>query len=248
MAPTTQTHNFSSIYFRGESNGKLEGLDMFNMLFRVIFASLILFVQVVFSATEKTLAISLQNIDCQSCGTSIIETLTNKNLVISANFDRDKAEIYLKYNSQKIKKEQILSVFSEAGRQFVEGIGKGFYQAPTNFPRHLDVKILTMTGEAVPLKENLVLGKITVIDFFADWCGPCRKIDKEMVEILKGNSDVSLRKINIVDWESPAAKKHLKNIPGLPYLRVYSKEGTKIGEVTGFNLKELNKLIRRGIQ
>ena len=218
------------------------------MLFKIIFACLILFVQVVFSVTEKTLVISLQNIDCQSCGTSIIKALTSKNLVLSADFDRDKAEIFLKYNSQKIKKEQIFSVFTEAGRQFVEGEGKGFYQDPTNFPRHLDVKTLTKTGEAVPLKENLVPGKVTVIDFFADWCGACRKVDKEMIEILKVNPDVSLRKINIVDWESPAAKKYLKNIPGLPHLRIYSKKGSKIGEVTGLNLKELNKLIRREIQ
>ena len=88
--------------------------------------------------------------------------------------------------------------------------------------------------------------KYVVVKVTADWCGPCREVDKEMIKILQSNDQVAFRKINIVAWHRDVAKKYLQNASGLPYLKIYSKKGKRIGEVAGLDLKKLNKIITKG--
>ncbi|WP_395048063.1 peroxiredoxin family protein, partial [Flavobacterium sp.] len=38
-------------------------------------------------------------------------------------------------------------------------------------------------GKLVSLKESL--GKVTIIDFWASWCGPCRRENPNMVSLYK---------------------------------------------------------------
>ena len=67
-------------------------------------------------------------------------------------------------------------------------------------------------------------GKITVVDFFADWCGPCRKLSPILEEVEAELSDrVKFAKIN-TDENIEAAKKY--QVSGLPTLLLF-----KNGEV-----------------
>ena len=73
----------------------------------------------------------------------------------------------------------------------------------------------------------IVPGKITVVDFYATWCGPCKRMAPLLDDMVRGKSDVTLRKVDIGDWGSSVAKKY--NITSVPNVRVFDKQGRMIG-------------------
>ncbi|MDY7231304.1 thioredoxin family protein [Hyalangium rubrum] len=96
------------------------------------------------------------------------------------------------------------------------------------------------------LTAHLAPGKVTVFDFYADWCAPCRKVDAHVFGLLNQRSDIAYRKLNVVSWESPLAKRYLGGVPNLPYLVVYGKDGQPVRSVTGFDLSALDAAISEG--
>jgi thiol-disulfide isomerase/thioredoxin len=91
------------------------------------------------------------------------------------------------------------------------------------------IKIIS-NGEAIDLNNYLVKGRVVVFDFYADWCGPCRVLGPRVEALVLKYNDVILRKINIVNWTSPVAKKY--EIQFVPNVRVYDKQGKMVGEPT----------------
>lgn len=111
-------------------------------------------------------------------------------------------------------------------------------------PAAADVAELSKEGEDVPsLEPHAVKGKVTLFDFYAVWCAPCRRIDAHVFALLGKRSDIALRKLNMVSWETPLAGRYLENVPGLPYVVVYDKSGKRVGAVTGLDLGALDKAI-----
>jgi len=166
--------------------------------------------------------------------------------VKNSTFDLRKAEVTAFVTENGPKPEQLLKECLDQGQKCVIGAGHGSYQKAKDFPDGCDVVWLTKTGQVVDIEKNLVPGKVTVFDFYANWCGPCRRIDNAMVKLLPDMPYVAYRKINIVHWDSPVALQQLANISQLPYLVVYDKKGKKLGEINGVKIKTLTELIKRG--
>lgn len=113
-------------------------------------------------------------------------------------------------------------------------------------PANADLKELSKEGEDVPsLDAHIVPGKVTLFDFYAVWCAPCRKIDAHVFALLGKRSDLALRKLNVVSWDTPLAERYLKNISDLPYVVVYGKNGKRVAAVAGFDLEELDRAIAK---
>jgi thiol-disulfide isomerase/thioredoxin len=111
-------------------------------------------------------------------------------------------------------------------------------------PKGADVLEISHQGEDVPsLEFHAAKGKITLFDFYAVWCAPCRKIDAHVFGLLQKRDDLALRKLNVVSWETPMAARYLKNVEGLPYVVVFGKSGERLRSVSGFDLGELDKAI-----
>ncbi len=111
-------------------------------------------------------------------------------------------------------------------------------------PEGADLAEISHEGEDVPaLEAHAVKGKVTIFDFYAVWCAPCRKIDAHIFALLGTRNDLAVRKLNVVSWETPIAKRYLKDVSGLPYLAVYDKSGKLAATVAGFDLKRLDKAI-----
>ena len=195
-------------------------------------------------ATDQgSVVVSLQEIDCQSCGQAVVKMLRRENGIRSAVFDQQSAEITVELGDSPLSAKEIIDLIGRAGYRAVEGAGEGRYLPSVEFAEGLDVDWLSRAGEEVDIESGLVPGKVTVVDFYAVWCGPCREVDEEMKRVLAAADDVALRKINVVDWSSPVAGQLLKNVSGLPYVQVYAKSGKKVASIEGLDLPRLRKAI-----
>lgn len=91
--------------------------------------------------------------------------------------------------------------------------------------------------------ENEILGfkGTALVDFYADWCGPCKMIAPFVKEIAEEYSDIKVGKIN-VDISPQIAIKY--NVISIPTLIVF-KDGTEYDRIVGYTGKDtiLSKLL-----
>jgi len=115
-------------------------------------------------------------------------------------------------------------------------------------PAGADIIKISERGEDVPsLEAHLAAGKVTIFDFYADWCAPCRKIDAHVLTVMQSRSDIAVRKVNVVSWETPiAARLTAWKVAKLPHVIVYGKDGKQVAAITGFDLAALDKAIADG--
>ncbi len=198
----------------------------------------------------SAIVISIRDLDCSSCGEEIAEALSGDPAVGSAVFDRKLAQLEVTYDPARIQPDALLARVNahEDGQNAVLGAGQGSYLPAVEFAPELDVAIISKNGESVRVKDHIKEGGVTVIDFYAPWCKPCREVDHHMKEVLKQHDDVALRKVNIVDWDSAAAQQHLVGVPELPYLIVYGRNGRKVAKINGLDLAALDAAIAKGRQ
>jgi thiol-disulfide isomerase/thioredoxin len=78
-------------------------------------------------------------------------------------------------------------------------------------------------GDSVDHSDLTVPGMVTVVDFYATWCGPCRRLAPVLEAMTAGDPEVVLRKVDIGNWESPLVGKY--NIPSVPNVRVFDRKG-----------------------
>lgn len=117
---------------------------------------------------------------------------------------------------------------------------------PPPVPPGADLVQLSEAGEDVALHP--VPGKATVFDFHADWCVPCRQVDAHLFPMLGPDSGVALRKINVVSWDSPVARAHLRDVPALPYVIVFGRDGRHVAAISGLDLPALDRALEEALR
>ncbi len=195
----------------------------------------------------KTTVLSFTELDCSGCGEDMAKTLINEDGIFKTAFNNRKAEL-------TVIAEPDLDVFALALRkkppseewELVAGAGKGNYIAWEKPKEGLDVIQVTTDGEDVEsLEPHLAIGKVTIVDFSAKWCEPCRDLDKHVLKTLEGRTDLAYRKFDVGDWDTPLGARYLKEVKDLPYVVVFDKTGNRVGVVSGADLAALDALIKK---
>lgn len=92
--------------------------------------------------------------------------------------------------------------------------------------------------------DNVVTNnKSVLLDFYADWCGPCQALSPTVQKLAKEfEGEVSIRKVNVDENQALAANFGIRSIPTLVYL----SEGKEIERSSGLTSEaELRSKIKQ---
>ena len=84
-------------------------------------------------------------------------------------------------------------------------------------------------------QQEVVQSQETVLlDFWADWCGPCRMVGPVLEEIAGERADIKVGKVNVDEQRELAAAFQIMSIPTL----VVMKGGKAVNQAVGARPKE----------
>ena len=91
-------------------------------------------------------------------------------------------------------------------------------------------KVNDETFEQEVLKSNIPV----LVDFYADWCGPCKMLSPTVDEVAQENDDIKVVKVNVDESQNTAIKYQVMSIPTL----VVIKNGNEVNRSVGVIDKE----------
>lgn len=94
------------------------------------------------------------------------------------------------------------------------------------------MSVLKLTSENFE-KEVLNSNKTTIVDFYADWCMPCKAMSPIVDEIAEEKSDIKVCKINVDEAQDIASNYNIMSIPTI----IVFKNGKIINKTIGVTSK-----------
>ena len=89
-------------------------------------------------------------------------------------------------------------------------------------------------------EDVLAQNEKVLVDFYADWCGPCKMLAPVLEAVSKEHEDIAFIKVNVDQVSDLAAKFNIMSIPTL----IAFKSGNMVKQTMGFMPKpELNKFL-----
>jgi len=88
-------------------------------------------------------------------------------------------------------------------------------------------------------EEVIKAGKPVLVDYWAEWCGPCKMIDPLLHELADEYADrIKIAKVNIDENQQITSQFKIRGIPTLMIFADGKVQGMKVGAVTKGVLKE----------
>jgi thioredoxin 1 len=197
-------------------------------------------------AQPKATRFEVAGMSCGDCAKNATKALRKIRGVTAVRVDYESKQATLTA-SRPVAPDEIRGALALVGME-ARFPGETLVPALTDEERaRLDIRAASEEGRAYDIKKQLAPGKITLFDFWAEWCGPCHLLTPKLEQLVKGDGGLALRTIDIDTWTSPASKQATRefHMSGLPYVRVYGPDGRFVGEVVGSNVEKVRALIAK---
>lgn len=182
-----------------------------------------------------TITFTVIGIDCQGCAKPILGALRGVDGVKSAKLDWQKGiaavDVPATFNREKLRTAMtdlgFEAVFPGETRKDIEPLAPDVLKT-------LDIRT-DAKGAKIDIRKTVAAGKITIVDFYADWCGPCKVLEMRLHNFMSAHPGLALRRVNVGKWDTPAAAQATREFraEALPYIRVYDAKGNFVADVTG---------------
>ena len=88
-----------------------------------------------------------------------------------------------------------------------------------------------------------ISNKICVVDFFADWCGPCKSIAPEIKKLAEKYANVKFIKVNVDELEELSEEYEITSLPTFKFFVNGAVKDTVVGGKVGPVESALAKLL-----
>ena len=82
-------------------------------------------------------------------------------------------------------------------------------------------------------QDNIAKGTV-IVDFYADWCAPCRMIGPVLEQIAEEQTDLNVVKVNVDEYPQLASEFGVRGIPALFVV----KDRKTVAQKAGFMPKD----------
>ena len=195
----------------------------------------------------EPLTFTVVGIDCKACAPPILKALKGVAGVQNARLDwkagTATVEVPDGFDREKIRKAlQVIgyeAVFPGEVRKDLEAL-------PDEVRRDLDISSAS-DGQKIDVAKTIVPGKVTVLDYWAEWCSPCHLVDIRLQHLVQSNPNLAVRRVNIGKWDNAAAAQATSEFraEALPYVRVYDARGKFVGDATGGAWDKILELVEK---
>ena len=90
-------------------------------------------------------------------------------------------------------------------------------------------------------EEVLNSDKTVLIDFYADWCGPCKAFSPVVESVASENEDIKVVKVNVDDAQDLAIKYQVMSIPTTVVIKNGQEVNRAVGMMSKSDLVEMVK-------
>jgi copper chaperone CopZ/thiol-disulfide isomerase/thioredoxin len=181
------------------------------------------------------LSFKVIGIDCSACAKPVVKAISSVEGVKDVQLDWRSASAHVDV-PEGFDRMRIRSALNKAGFEVAFPGEKvtAMEPLPDEVVRKIDISSDPGTSR-INIKNLLAPGKITIVDFYADWCGPCHVLENRLQHFMQDKPGIALRRVNIGKWDNEAARQATREFrtEALPYIRVYDANGKFVAAVTG---------------
>jgi len=180
----------------------------------------------------STLTFKVLGIDCAKCAPPVTKALASVPGVTSVRVDTEAKTATVEGSPDPARIHEALE---NAGFEAeLPGEHRADF-APLSAAELAKLDIAVFDGRTkLDIGKSLAPGKITIVDFYADWCGPCTVLERRLERYMAAHPNLALRRVNIGKWDNAAARQATAlGAAALPYVRVYARDGKFVRAVTG---------------